>query len=795
MSLAPGTRFGHYKVSALLGQGGMGTVYRATDTRLNRTVALKIINPELAKSEDYRSRLAQEARRAAAIDSPYVVKVWQYEEVESQPFISLELVSGENLSEAIEGLPKSQLIEIAMKIAKGLDAAHRELVIHRDLKPDNIKLTSSGDPKILDFGLALQSQGDPIDAQGNIEGTILYASPEQLSAEPITAASDLYSYGVILYEMFTGRHPFAGEHPAASMYSILYDDPASPTELVPDLPNWLSSLIVTLLEKQPEDRFPSACEVVEAIEANMESRSSGSTQVTFPQRRRTVTIVDIKNLSADKSWDYFCHGFTEDVITEVSRRTDMVVFGQPATAVSRDIDQAFESFRTDFLVNGSLLQWQETVRLSLNIYSRQDRHLISSKKHEGPSRDIFQLLSQAAEVAAEVLATSCGSQPIETAEAKRPDVTAYDYYLKGKSYYQTNRQEDLVFSIDLYKKALELAPQMAIVHAGLSDVYAFQYMAYYDRSPHRIEFARQQANRALELDPKLPEGHRSLGRCHMFCGDFQQAETAFRRAISHNPKYAVGYRTLAWLKITTGELDEALRWARKSLELAPVDLETLLLISLINMDLRKYTIALATLKRAIELGPDYGRAFYNLGQVYIKLGMAEPALENFLKAIRFQGDPNACIDAGYVYYLQQDYESARRELRSSVEMGQLVFIAEYLLGVVDKTTGDEKSAVQHFRRSISSLDAQLSDVSAEPIQLAYRTLILATMGESAEAEAGVEKLSQIDSFNGETLYCVARTWKVLGDDDKARACLERAMAEHDGPTAKEITLDPLFRSQ
>ncbi|MFQ5500424.1 MAG: protein kinase, partial [Candidatus Zixiibacteriota bacterium] len=498
MSLAPGTRFGHYKVSALLGQGGMGTVYRATDTRLNRTVALKIINPELAKSEDYRSRLAQEARRAAAIDSPYVVKVWQYEEVESQPFISLELVSGENLSEAIEGLPKSQLIEIAMKIAKGLDAAHRELVIHRDLKPDNIKLTSSGDPKILDFGLALQSQGDPIDAQGNIEGTILYASPEQLSAEPITAASDLYSYGVILYEMFTGRHPFAGEHPAASMYSILYDDPASPTELVPDLPNWLSSLIVTLLEKQPEDRFPSACEVVEAIEANMESRSSGSTQVTFPQRRRTVTIVDIKNLSADKSWDYFCHGFTEDVITEVSRRTDMVVFGQPATAVSRDIDQAFESFRTDFLVNGSLLQWQETVRLSLNIYSRQDRHLISSKKHEGPSRDIFQLLSQAAEVAAEVLATSCGSQPIETAEAKRPDVTAYDYYLKGKSYYQTNRQEDLVFSIDLYKKALELAPQMAIVHAGLSDVYAFQYMAYYDRSPHRIEFARQQANRALE---------------------------------------------------------------------------------------------------------------------------------------------------------------------------------------------------------------------------------------------------------------------------------------------------------
>ena len=237
--LTPGSTFGHYKIETCLGEGGMGVVYRALDTRLERVVALKLISEKLARSEDYQSRLANEAKKAAKADSPYVVKVWEHSEYEGLPYISLEYVAGKDLCDSATDCDLEQKIEIARQIAEGIKAAHSVDLIHRDLKPDNIKITDDNQVKIFDFGLAKTVRPDTVDEQGNIEGTLHYLSPEQLSGEPLTFKSDLFSFGTILFELFTGEKPFEGDYAAAVMYSILHEAPPGPREINADLPEWI----------------------------------------------------------------------------------------------------------------------------------------------------------------------------------------------------------------------------------------------------------------------------------------------------------------------------------------------------------------------------------------------------------------------------------------------------------------------------------------------------------------------------------------------------------------------------
>jgi len=791
--LTAGETFGHYQIESVLGRGGMGTVYKALDTHLKRTVALKVINEDLAHTEKYQQRLKAEAKKVGQIDSPYVVKAWDYDELNGRPYITFEYIEGVSLRDLLPDLDFNKKIDLAIKILNGISSAHKKFVIHRDLKPENIRVTPEGHPKILDFGLALStSRGDSVDASGNIEGTIQYASPEQLSGEATSSKSDLFSLGVILYEMFTNELPFKGAYSASTIYSILYEDPESPTELNDEIPDWLNDLIIKLLQKNPTERFFDANEVLKYIEDNM-SGTGERIPVSVARKRKTVTVVDLKNLSSDSSWDYFCQGFTEEVINELNNRTNLIVSPQPESALPKDIREVFKRCRSDFVITGSLMSWQEQIRLSLTIYGDHGAQVISAKKLESPSSELFNLLSNAAAGVAEVLADVTGSTTKEVAASETPDVSAYDYYLKGRNYYQTNRPEDLVFAENMFKKALNIDPNLAIAHTGLADVYAFQYMAFYDHSPDKIALAKKEAEMALDINPSLPEAHRSLGRYYMFTAQPAKAEKEFTKAIYLNPKYAVGYRTIAWLKLSTGQLEEALGWAKKSLELSPTDLETLLLLSLINMDLRKYTLALATLQRATELGPDYGRAYYNLGNVYMKLGVPDLALENFLLAIKYQGDPNSFIDAGYVYLLQKEYDIAKVMFKQSIEQGHLKFAAFYYLGSVERLSGNEEEAKKQFEKVIGMVEEQQASDTRNDHLLVFKAKACGNLGKKQEATQILDSLVPQNLQSGEILYFVARAYAIIGDNDNCRKYLHESLRLHDGPTEKEAKLDPHFQ--
>ncbi len=787
-----GSIFGKYRIDELLGSGSMGDVYKALDTVNNRVVALKLMNEEYAESREYQERFNHEARAAAMIDSPHVVRVLENGRHEKIQYIAMEYVSGEDLRSSFESLDYDSKLKISLQVGRGLAAAHEKGLVHQDLKPENIKISDKGNAKILDFGLAKDIKADTVDQYGDVEGTLYYISPEQLSAETITQSADLFSFGVILFELFTGRRPFEGHYSAAVVYSILHEDPELPSDVNSELPAWLDDIIIKLLSKRPENRFASIQKVIDQIEKYM----SGEAQLDLirkPKLRQTVTIIDLKNMSGDDSWEYFCVGFTNDLVNELSRRTDLIVSAQSSTKYSRNIKECFRRCRSDFLIVGSLMRWEGNLKLHLTIYGDDGDNMLSARNYEGETGDIFDILSKAVEDSASVMAEIVGTEKADTEDYFKTDIAAYDFYLKGKNYYQTNKPDDLEIAERMYKKALQIDPDLAYAHSGLSDLYAFQYMAYYDRSQEKIESARVEAETALEISPELPEAHRSLGRYYMFIGAYDSAEKAFLKAVEYNPKYAIGYRTIAWLKLMGGDPEKTVEWARLALKYAPNDLETLLLLGLANIHRGKNAIATATLRRAIDLAPDYGRAYYNLGKAYLKLGVLDIAIENFDLAVKYKGDPNAYIDAAYAHYLKGQYEEARSRFHQSIEADLFPFIANYYLGYLEKECGNSGTAAECFRKALEVTEQYEKKDPKNPHIKAYLSMTYAVNGQIDNARAVIEKMDDPGKYNGEVLYSIAKAYSLLEETEKVRDLIDIAITKHPGPTMMEVSLDPHFK--
>jgi tetratricopeptide (TPR) repeat protein len=593
----------------------------------------------------------------------------------------------------------------------------------------------------------------------------------------------------MLYELFTGQRPFEGHYPAAIIYSILHEEPELPSVINDEIPGWLEEIVLKLLAKNPEDRFQDMEMVLDLIE-KVRSGEDKLEIVRSPKARQTVTIIDLKNLSNDESWEYFCQGFTDSLINELSNRTNLIVSAQPSTAYSRNILDCFRRCRSDFIITGSLMKTRDKFKLHLTAYGENGEKLIFAQNYESDEMELFDILSRAVEDTALKLAESSDIGTADIEDYFKTDIAAYDYYLKGKNYYQTNRPEDLDIAETMFEKALQIDPNLAHAHSGLSDLYAFQYMAWYDRSQAKIEKARLEALKALEISPRLPEAHRSLGRYYMFIGAFDEAEKAFLKSIEFNSKFAIGYRTLAWLQEIRSNHDKAIDWARLALKYSPNDKETLLLLSMANMNLGRYAIATATLRRAIELAPDYGRAYYNLGKVYLKLGVVEPALNNLNLALKYKGDPNALIETAYVHLIMGEYDKARTRFMESRDNNLFPFIAYFFLGYIEKKRGFSQYAREFFLKACQSAEERGQNDKVDPYIKAYHAMALAELGEYEKACDILNEIEINDMTNGEVLYSLARGYCIIGDRQKTEELLGQAIGRPLGPSIKEICLDP-----
>jgi serine/threonine protein kinase len=641
-----GTQVSRYKILEKLGEGGMGVVYKALDTRLQRTVAIKMLPPEFAVDEKRKKRLMREAQAASALNHPNICTIHDIDEWEGSMFVVMEYLQGKTLTEEIaaSALSVERALKIAGEIGEALDKVHQLKIIHRDIKPSNIMITQDGQIKILDFGLAsveqAMSQGGSLLATidksmtqgGQIAGTIRYMSPEQIRAEELDVRSDVFSFGVVLYEMLAGRSPFHGSTLLEFASALLKEDPEPLTRINPTVPPALDRIIKRALGKNREARYQSIRELLQDLEKASE------------QTETSVAVLYFENLSGAKEDEYFRDGMTEDIITELWKINDLKVFPRSAVIGYRDKQiQAVrigEDLHATHILEGSVRRAGMRIRISPQLVETATGHTLWASRMDREMKDIFEVQDEIASSIAQALRITLTPQE-EKAIALKPTVNteAYDYYLRGRSFAQRRTRPDLEIALEMYEHAIALDPNFSEAYAGIAHVCGVFYY-WHSGGAGMIERGLKACGRALALKPNLPEALAARAMIYVGLGKYNEAAQDAQMAVATKPDVRGGYWALGTSLFTTDRIEAGVAIVDVAMEHIGDDDDAFIPFILMleragrpeaALGLRKKHVA--ALMRQLELTPDDVRARILLANNYAKLGQEEDAVTQLEKAM------------------------------------------------------------------------------------------------------------------------------------------------------------------
>ena len=566
-----GTTVSHYRILEKLGEGGMGVVYKAQDTRLERLVALKFLPPDLYDASEAKQRFITEARAASALNHPNVATVYDIGEAELHSFIAMELVEGESLKSRLKAdrLTIDQVKTMGLEIAEGLQAAHAKGIVHRDIKPDNLLLTRDGHVKIMDFGVAKVS-GSNMTRTGTTVGTLAYMSPEQLVAEDVDNRSDLWSFGVVLYEMVTGELPFRRGSEAAMIYEILNREPTAIDTHRSDVPPTLRSVISQLLQKDPAARPASAADVIARL------RGTG-VPAAASAPAKTIAVLYFENLSSEKESDYFCAGITEDIITDLSKLRDLRVVPRSDVLPFRNKEvntrQIGEALRVNYILEGSVRKAGSRIRITAQLVNARDGYPVWADRFDGLVDDIFDLQNEASHKIVDALKVSLTEAEKESL-AKKPtdDLRAYDFYMRGREYLNRRGRKNTEAAIRMFENALSIDADFAAAFSAMGEACASMY-EWYDGRSHWLARAIEMNQEALARDPSSLEVQFGVAMVYAHQGRVADAKRALISILESDSQYYPAYMRLGMLaeRASDGELTSALAWYRKAAELRPHD--------------------------------------------------------------------------------------------------------------------------------------------------------------------------------------------------------------------------------
>jgi serine/threonine-protein kinase len=689
----------------------MGEVYLAEDTALGRQVAVKFLAPRFAENPDARARFDREARAMAAVSHPNIVTIHQVGETEGRPYLMMEYVEGESLRELLgrEELPLEQVLDIAMQLVSGLARVHERGIAHRDVKPSNVIIDRDGRPRLLDFGLATSREDDELTRTGEALGTLCYMSPEQAEGRPTDARSDLFSFGVVLYEMLAGKPPFGGDSLAATIRAILFANPEPLRRLRPDVPEALERVVLHLLEKDPAHR-PDG---IEAVLGELRALAGASTTSGFllgsagEPSEASIAVLPFVNMSADPEQEYFCDGMTEELIAALTKIEGLRVPARTSCFSFKggdaDLREIGRKLRVNAVLEGSVRKAGNRLRITTQLVDVAEDRQLWSERYDRELEDVFAIQDEVTLAIVERLKPQLlGEARRRTEDRPAQDVEAYNLLLKGRFFANKRTEEGIRKAIEYYRSSVEHDPAYAPGYAELAFGQVTQ--ASYALVPPSRGYAeaRESVDKAVALDSDL-----SAAQCALGVLEWEQrrnareAERAFLRVLERNPQHANTLAVISEMYSALGRHDEAVELGRRVAENDPLSpLANLWQATVLHMA-RRYDEAAEAIHRALELDPDFLPGLAETAEVAVHQGRIDDALRAATRAASLGGDqPMYVALRGRVGAVAGRPDEARAGLRRLEAIAKERYVPALEIALLHIALGETDAAFEALERAV-----------------------------------------------------------------------------------------------